>query len=498
MEKYNKRVLCFNTTYLKIGEEKGIMEKYNLIIITPDQLRADYLSCYGHKTIETKHIDSLAKKGIKFENMYCAAPLCGPSRCSFATSTYFSEHNHRNYGSTITPDVPNIVTSLKRAGYRTGMFGKNHLFTYSRLPELWDELDEICLGNYDEHPDFVHSFSAFTLAKDHEYNITERLTTEAIHFVEKNKEQPFFLWINYQDPHPAFCCPEPYDTLFDPNTLEISEAYYKYDKEKQPIRNEVFRVHSEMDLCTEMDLKKAIAHYMGQVRYVDDSVGRILECLKQTGKDKDTLILFFSDHGELLGDYGMTHKNPTFYDCLTRIPTLLVHPSGDYEEITFTGLTEEVDLVPTLLEMLGVSIPPTMVGKSYAQALANEDYTGKETIICEAGGGSPTYTKPLEGYTINAPHVPTSFGVGAMIRKGDFKLSIYGDDRCELYNLAADPYELYNLYEEEAYEQIKNDLTLLLLKRTMSVKVRDIGSMQWNYEAYPYDVRFEPLQQGRK
>ena len=112
------------------------MERYNLIVITPDQLRADYLGCYGHKTIGTKHIDALAERGVQFENMYCAAPLCGPSRCSFATSTYFSEHNHRNYWSTISPTVPNLVTSLKKAGYRTGMFGKNHLFTYSELPKI--------------------------------------------------------------------------------------------------------------------------------------------------------------------------------------------------------------------------------------------------------------------------------------------------------------------------------------------------------------------------
>ena len=133
------------------------MEKYNLIIITPDQMRADYLGCYGHSTIGTKHIDALAQNGVRFKNMYCAAPLCGPSRCSFATSTYFSEHNHRNYWSTISPSVPNIVTSLKQAGYRTGMFGKNHLFTYSELPKLWDSLDEVCLGNYDGHPKYEHS-----------------------------------------------------------------------------------------------------------------------------------------------------------------------------------------------------------------------------------------------------------------------------------------------------------------------------------------------------
>ena len=111
---------------------------YNLVIITPDQMRRDYLSCYGHESIQTKHIDALSEQGVTLDNCYCAAPLCAPSRISFATSTYFSEHNHRNYWSSISSEVPNLVSQLKDQGYRTGMYGKNHLFIYSELEKLWD------------------------------------------------------------------------------------------------------------------------------------------------------------------------------------------------------------------------------------------------------------------------------------------------------------------------------------------------------------------------
>ena len=196
---------------------------YNLVIITPDQMRRDYLSCYGHESIQTKHIDALSEQGVTLDNCYCAAPLCAPSRISFATSTYFSEHNHRNYWSSISSEVPNLVSELKDQGYRTGMYGKNHLFLYSELEKLWDGLDEICLGNYDGHEKYEHSFSSFTLDEDHPYNITGRLTDEAIGFMRENKDQPFFTWINYQDPHPAFTCPPPYDTMFDPDQVEVGK-----------------------------------------------------------------------------------------------------------------------------------------------------------------------------------------------------------------------------------------------------------------------------------
>lgn len=470
----------------------GIDLKYNILIITPDQLRSDYLGCYGNKDVRTENIDRLSQEGMTFENCYCASPLCGPSRISFATSTYFSEHNHRNYWSTVSPNVPNIVTSLKRAGYKTGMFGKNHLFTYDRLNEVWDCLDEICLGNYDGHPDYKHSFSAFTMNPEHPFNITGRLTSETIEFMAQ-ADRPFIAWVNYQDPHPAFTCPPPYDTMFNPDDIKLPVGYRDYDRNSLPVRNEVWRKHSEMDMCTDDEMKKAIAHYMGQIKYVDDSVGKMMDFIEESGLSENTVVLFFSDHGELLGDYGMTHKLPAFYDCLTKIPVIIRHPGGRWQNQRFGGLVEEVDLAPTILEILGVEIPKTMVGRSWVEQMNKGDFTGRDSILCEAGGGAPTCREPIEGFKLVAPHMPTSFGPGAMLREGAFKLSIYADDKCELYNLDDDPHELNNLYNNESYLKIQTDMTLKLLKRVLGVKIRDTG-LEWDYPPYTHDVRFEPLE----
>lgn len=466
------------------------MSKKNLVIITPDQLRSDFLSCYGHPTIATKHIDRLASEGVRFENCYCQSPLCAPSRISFATSSYVGEHGCRNYWSTIDPRVPNIATSLKNGGYRTGMFGKNHLFTYNKLPEVWDAFHEVCLGNYDNHPKYEKAFSSFELEGDHSYNQTGRLTDETIAFMNES-EQPFFAWVNYQDPHPAFTCPEPYKSLFNPANVALPESFRQYDKKRQPARNEVWRRHSQMDTCSEDDIRMAIATYMGQIRYVDDCVGRILDFLDQTGLAKNTLVVFFSDHGELLGDYRMTHKLPVFYDCLAKIPVIIRHPEGLWEKQTFSGLCEEVDLAPTILESLGIEIPNTMVGKSWVSDLDNGVDNGKATILCEAGGGGPTTKEPIEGLEIKAPMLPTSLGPGAMIRKGDWKLSIYFDDLCELYNLSVDPHELNNRYDDPSCAAIQSELTLELLKRVVGVKVRDVG-VEWTDTSHPVDPRFEP------
>lgn len=470
------------------------MAARNLLIITPDQLRADYLGCYGKADIGTSHIDTLARQGVLLEQCYCAAPLCGPSRISFATSTYMGEHNHRNYWSEISPDVPNLVMELKRRGYRTGMYGKNHLFTYSRLPEVWDEYEEICLGNYDGHPEYKHSFSSFTLEENHPFNITSRLTTNTIEFMGRNRDLPLIAWVNYQDPHPAFTCPPPYDRLFDPDAIALSRAQTAWDASRQPVRNEVWRRHSRMELCDGQALRQAVAHYMGQIRYVDDSIGRLLDYLETSGLADSTLVLFFSDHGELLGDYGMTHKLPVFYECLARIPVILRLPGREFAGRRYKGLLEEIDLAPTLLEALGIPVPPTMKGRSFLEDLQSGQDGGRESILSEAGGGAPTCTVPVPGLELLAPHMPTSFGPGAMIRAGNFKLSVYHDDSGELYDLEKDPEELHNLHDDPGYQTIRQELTLKLLKRLLGVKVRDGFPGEWHYPEYPLDVRFEPLE----
>jgi len=469
------------------------LSSYNLLILTPDQYRADYLGCYGHERIGTSNIDRLAEEGVRFERCYCAAPLCGPSRISFATSLRFGEHGRRNYWSCIDYNVPNLVSSLRQEGYRTGMFGKNHLFLYDQLSEAWDEVHEICLGNYDGHPDYTRSYSSFELAKDHPYNITGLLGDEAVDFIKRSgDENPFLCWVNWQDPHPAFTCPEPYASMFKPKDMELPANWTKESSSK-PRKVNNWRINSRADKCTSIEAKQAIAMYMGQCRYVDDQVGKIMRCLEESGKLDNTIVVFMGDHGEFLGDFGVFHKLPVFYECLSRIPVIIRYPGGMVKPFAFEGLVEEVDLAPTILAALGVEAPQSMVGRSFHESIARGDGRGRASVLVEAGLWIPTNEGPVAGANCRAPAAPNSFGPGAMVSDGRYKLSMYFDDRHELYDLESDPHEMENLYGRAEHSAIQSRLTELFVRRTLGVGVRPDG----NWTGPGIDVRRNPVE-GRE
>ncbi len=470
----------------------------NVLILCPDQLRADYLSCYGHPSIGTTNIDRLATEGVRLNRAYCSAPLCGPSRISFVTSTRMSEHNHRTYGSTIDYAVPNLVRSLKEAGYRTGMFGKNHCFNNNQLRNIWDELHNICAGNYDDHPKYKRSFDAFEMEPDYHFNLTSLLATETIAFIGRQPdEQPFLAWVNWQDPHPAFTCPEPYFSLFDPKTIELPARYRTGGGTGKPRRLKNWQVNCQAAEATDEDIRRARAAYMGQVRYVDDWVGHLLDALEETGRHKDTLVVFLADHGELLGDHGAWHKIGVFYECLTRIPVIMRHPEGLYRGV-FEGLVEEVDLAPTILEACGIPRPLSFVGESLHRRLGDGrlDFKhGRPTALVETGTQAPTWPGSF-GQNQKAPFAPNNFGPGAMITDGRYKLTIYYDDTCELYDLETDPGELDNRFDDPASQDIRHRLTLELSRRLTGVGVRDIGEIRWPEDCD--DPRQVPLETAAK
>ena len=441
------------------------VKKYNIVIINPDQMRWDYITPNGHPFIDTKHLNRLAEMGTNFEQAFCSCPMCGPSRTSVVTGQYPSEHGVRNYVGRMHPDHPNMFDELKKAGYHRGLFGKDHITFDDSIGVHYDEGEDICIGNMDNHPDYDYSWSSGTLTPDCEWNLTERLTAAGLDYIKRRSQtdQPFFVTLNYQDPHPYFTAPAPYDTMFSPEQFSLPENFRRDPVESEPERLSLWRQHSHSLAATELDFKKAMAMYCGQIRYVDDQVGRVLDKLDELNILDETIVLFWSDHGEFVGDYGVTHKLPIFYDSMVRIPLLLWDPSGTIASGANRNLVEAMDIFASVLDLCGVSQPEG----SRARSLVSNEYAPRRDVYAEGGLLLATVNEVIPGLNLRAPHPPSQFGPGAMLRTERWKLCVHSFDCWELYDLKNDPNESENLYEKAEHAVVVRALTMRLVQRMM-------------------------------
>lgn len=440
-------------------------EKYNIVIINPDQMRWDYMTPNGHPFIETKHLSRLAAIGTNFSHAFSPAPMCGPSRTSFLTGQYPCEHGVRDYGGTLPPDAPDALKQLKRAGYHTALFGKDHVREGDSIGINYDEGEDLCIGNMDKHPSYTRSWSSGTLESDSPWNLTERFTTAGLDYIDRRNQtsDPFFLTLNFQDPHPYFTAPAPYDTLFSPEQFDLPENFRRAPVDGEPKRLSLWRENSRSLEAADEDFKKAMAMYCGQIRYVDDQVGRVLDKLDTLGILDKTIVLFWSDHGEYLGDYGVTHKQASFYDCMVRVPALIWDPSGRISKENIDTFVETPDLMATVLDLCGLAQPKG--SRSYS--LLSDNYQPRSDVFAEGGTYLTPLDEPIEGVNLRAPHGPSQFGPGSMVRTKKWKLCTHSFDNWELYDLENDPSEKNNVANLPETAQILQQLSQRLTQRML-------------------------------
>lgn len=439
----------------------------NIVLINPDQMRWDYCTHAGHPFINTQHLSRLAAMGAAFSHAFVACPMCAPSRTSFVTGKYAIEHGVRNYGPAFDPTHPNALGNLGAAGYRRAIFGKDHIAAdpATAIGTLYDEGEEICLGNMDKHPDYKFSYSSGPLAADSPFNITGRLTTAAIDFIQRQTRanQKFFVTLNYQDPHPYFTCPEPYASMFSPGQFTMPPNFRHEPVPGEPSRLSLWRTHSLANQASDLERRQLMAFYCGQIRYVDDQIGRILDTLQQLNALDNTLVLFWSDHGEYLNDFGVTHKQATFYDCLTRVPMVLFDPRQRIKPGRNENLVEAMDMMATVLDLAGVPQP----AGSRAYSLLTPDYQPRADVFADAGLYRQPPQKPIPGLALRAAFSPTAYGPGAMIRTRTHKLCASAFDTYELYDMHNDPHEMRNLIADPAHAAIRAELQQRLMARML-------------------------------
>ena len=467
--------------------ERQVRQRPNILWLCTDQQRYDTIGALGNPFVSTPNIDGLVREGTAFERAYCQSPICTPSRVSFLTGMYASAiHVNGNGAEAMPAGHPPLVTKLlSNAGYDCGLIGKLHLtsawgrtevrtddgyryWEYSHAPR-----DDWPIGH--GYADWVRSKGEVLadLIKDPDgvpadLHQTTWCAEKTMEFVAQQRSGPWAASVNMYYPHPYFNPPKTYREQFDPSDMPPplfresdllqQQRLAGVDFQSRGRRPEDLDIESPVlpkppgldawpagSVAGKRDVRTLKAAYYAMIKLVDDQVGRILQFLSDTGQRENTLVVFTSDHGEMLGDHGLIQKGCRFYEGLVRVPLIFSWPGHVREGVRSNALVELTDKAPTFLEFAGMGIPERMHGRSLAALLRGEKGRDhhRDFVRCE-------YYDALE---------EPDHSFATMFRDERHKLVLYhGHGLGELYDLEEDPNEFENMWDEPEAQPLKLEL----------------------------------------
>lgn len=467
----------------------------NIVVIMTDQQRADVCAREGFALDTTPFLDSLARQGVWFNRAYTSVPVCAPARVSFLTGRYPSAHrvrvNHHREYALYDRDLMDVMTEQ---GYATAMVGKNHSHLNPDRVNHWFWLMHNG-GRGEDRTEQEQAFDQWLTELNHgtaleptpfpvECQGPYRAVTDASRWVQSLGDQPFFLWLSFAEPHNPFQAPDPYFSMFPPENLPRVHVG-KEALDGKGFKWKFCRELGEYIYSNYEDLiPRTRSNYFGMLRLIDDQVRRLVEFLEQAGLRDNTIIVFVSDHGDFVGEYGLLRKGPEVPEVLMRVPLLFTGPGVSANPSPHPAHVSIVDIMPTLCEAIGAPLPPGVQGRSLWPLLTGQDYPAEEfaSAYAEQGFGGLDYTDAdnpnfddclipgPKGPTCDCLNTYTQCGTMRMIRKGDWKLIFDMQGHGELYHLASDPLELENLYGRPDHAKVQSEMLADLLTWTLRVE----------------------------
>ncbi|TWU59259.1 Arylsulfatase [Rubripirellula tenax] len=449
-----------------IPQRPACAEKPNVLFLIADDLNTA-LSGFGHKQCKTPNLDRLAQRGVKFENMHCQYPVCGASRASIMSGLYpYSNLTLGNEG-TLRGSMPNVVTlsqTFRNNGYYAGRVSKiYHMRIPSEIiagtaesddPFSWDEainvkaLEQTAPGELTNWSPKDRGSQTFTgvVASDGDSEHADGMAADrAIEILDQVKDDPFFLAVGFVRPHVPLVAPKKYFDQYNRNAME-TPVVPENDLDDVPgIIRDYKRNSTTYGVTPELHQGLLQAYY-ASVSYMDAQVGRVLDALEEKGLAENTIVVFTSDHGYLLGHHHKFQKQHLFEEA-TRVPFIISVPwLNDQHGRGTTKITELVDLYPTLAELAELTAPDTLQGTSLKPLLVDTE--------------SPTWTKE-QAFTI-------SRSGGESIRTANWRFTQwgFGEKGLELYDLKNDPDEFTNQAKNPEHASVvKMLLAQLIAKR---------------------------------
>ena len=432
----------------------------NVLFIVIDQLRADCVFGSLARYVDLPNLRSLGDDAVVFREHYSVTAPCGPSRASLLTGRYAMNHRSVRNGTPLRHDIPSVATEARRAGYEPLLFGYTdtsqdprvlepedpRLTSYEELAPGFTEVlrmrQESDVGDWAAHladrgidlPDYPAAYRPRGDTPDAaalypaEASDTAYLTDRALETLG-TAAPGWFAMLCYIRPHPPLVAPEPYNRMYAPADMPparpagtfATHPFHGPAREYTTIAGHVVGFPDLADTDDNVRLLRAL--YFGLATEVDHHVGRVLDWLHETGQYDDTLIVVTSDHGEMLGDYGLWGKT-AFQDAAFHVPLIVRAPGGATGEVVVQP-TESIDLAPTILDLIGADVPDGMDGRSLRPFLEGRvpgDWRGHSFSELDfADPVSPTVFQRALGVT-------TRTGNLAILREGDHRLVQFAGD----------------------------------------------------------------------
>ncbi len=484
----------------------------NVLLITTDQMRWDHMGCAGNPVIRTPNLDRIAAGGTYLSRAYVNNPVCMPNRCSILTGRMPRNHGCWCNGVPLPEDNLTLSGVLAERGYCTALLGKAHFQPTSDLLEgnFFSRERKSAWSNGTISPDWTGPYYGFqyvqlglghgptNVPNAHQRAWVQQHCPEALelwnrkipspigapwcgtalypveatnsnwlgeigrdYIVEHARSrQPFFAWISFADPHHPWVVPEPYASMYSPDDVIPP----KYGREAMANRPRPW--HPWIDILgvrdlTEPQCLEMIAKSYGIVSLIDLNVGKILDALGQTGQADNTIVIFTSDHGDMLGDNGLIHKGPYLGEGVIRVPTLWRIP-GAGGGARVDDLFSSIDIAPTVLELLGIDPPREMDG------LAQVDLV--------RGGRGRRDVAVIEACADRTGEEPAHRVRGLVTP--DRKMVYWAGDNCEeLYDMTAEVPDAVNLAGNPQYTEDRQKLLRRMLEQEILLQSKSTWAM---------------------
>jgi choline-sulfatase len=441
-----------------------VQQDWNIVVITSDEHNAKIMGCAGHPIIKTPAIDRLAREGTLFTKAYCAYPICAPTRQSFITGRYPKEHGQLSNSYVFDKRNETWAHHFKKHGYTTACIGKMHTnhedfeygydYRYSKnsIPEEIHQARKENPSYYDPEDEKVFatmtdSFgkrSRFTgkVVRDGNLEHDGVMTMEALRYLHAHKEDKFFVHISLTQPHWPWDSPQRFYYMYDPAAIDLPKA----EPGELEQNNEAWKKFVGMGWNQNTDEHNRVcrARYYGSISWMDYNIGKILDTLDELDLTRRTLVIYFSDHGDMAGEKGLWLKQ-LMYDSSARVPMVIRMPGIVPAGAENAQLINHVDLFPTLAGLVGAAadLPEILTGTDYSAVVKGE-------------AEGPEYTFSMAGIDADWNTLPKQL----MVRSERWKLILYDVEdprkRYVLYDMENDPEERTNL----AYKEDCRDIVL--------------------------------------